>query len=54
MVQGAICPEADFDPRDPGDWVLNEDAHDTLLRSWQCGHYPSLLEQFWYLHSVPF
>ena len=32
----ALCPETDFDPRD---WVLNEDAEDTLLQSLQFGHH---------------
>ena len=42
----ALGPEADFDPRDPDDRVLNEDAKDTLLRSLQLGHPKSGIEQY--------
>lgn len=43
----ALCPEANFDPHDPADWDLNEDAEVTLLQSLQFGHHQSGLEQFW-------
>ena len=43
----ALGPQPDFDPRDPDDRVLNEDAKDTLLQSLKLGHCPSGLEQFW-------
>ena len=43
----AVAPEPDFDPRDPPDRILNEDAKDTLLQSLKFGHHPSGLEQFW-------
>ena len=46
LLAEALGPEADFDPRDPDDRVLNEDAKDTLLRSLQFGHPKSGIEQF--------
>ena len=50
----ALCPEADFDPRDPADWDLNEDAEDTLLQILR--NLVTIivdLNNFGYLHSIP-